>query len=113
MIEKLLDASIRFRWGVVLLTLIVSAYGLTQLLKQKQYSPMPFEEQTASIWAGTNGFLDAVPAGDVSRYEEEMLSYLRAEHIGILNDIRDTKDLKDGTRDQLKAALETFAKQFA
>jgi F-type H+-transporting ATPase subunit alpha len=86
---------------------------LTQLLKQKQYSPMPFEEQTASIWAGTNGFLDAVPAGDVSRYEEEMLSYLRAEHIGILNDIRDTKDLKDGTRDQLKAALETFAKQFA
>lgn len=33
MIEKLLDASIRFRWGVVLLTLIVSAYGITQLLK--------------------------------------------------------------------------------
>jgi len=33
MIEKLLDASIRFRWGVVLLTLIISAYGLTQLLK--------------------------------------------------------------------------------
>ena len=33
MIEKLLDASIRFRWGVVLLTLIISAYGLTELLK--------------------------------------------------------------------------------
>ncbi|MDZ4365938.1 MAG: CusA/CzcA family heavy metal efflux RND transporter, partial [Afipia sp.] len=33
MIEKLLDASIRFRWGVVILTLIISAYGLTQLLK--------------------------------------------------------------------------------
>ena len=33
MIEKLLDASIRFRWAVVLLTLIISAYGLTQLLK--------------------------------------------------------------------------------
>ena len=33
MIEKLLDASIRFRWGVVILPLIISAYGLTQLLK--------------------------------------------------------------------------------
>ncbi len=33
MIEKLLDASIRFRWGVVILTLIVSAYGVIQLLK--------------------------------------------------------------------------------
>ena len=32
MIEKLLDAAIRFRWGVVILTLIISAYGLTQLL---------------------------------------------------------------------------------
>jgi heavy metal efflux system protein len=33
MIEKLLDAAIRFRWGVVILTLVISAYGLTQLLK--------------------------------------------------------------------------------
>ena len=33
MIEKLLDASIRFRWGVVILTLIISAYGLSELLK--------------------------------------------------------------------------------
>ncbi|MBX9663563.1 hypothetical protein [Novosphingobium sp.] len=33
MIEKLLDASIRFRWGVVILTLIISAYGLSELMK--------------------------------------------------------------------------------
>ncbi|WP_449252574.1 hypothetical protein, partial [Brevundimonas naejangsanensis] len=33
---------------------------LTQLLKQPQFQPMPFEEQTASIFAGTNGYLDAV-----------------------------------------------------
>ncbi|MEQ1537624.1 MAG: CusA/CzcA family heavy metal efflux RND transporter [Sphingorhabdus sp.] len=33
MIDKLLDASIRFRWGVVILTLIISAYGLSELLK--------------------------------------------------------------------------------
>src|SRR3546814_3024948 len=43
---------------------------LTQLLKQPQFHPMPFEEQTASIFAGTNGYLDAVAVGDVSRYEE-------------------------------------------
>ncbi|MEL0317323.1 MAG: F0F1 ATP synthase subunit alpha, partial [Aquiluna sp.] len=34
---------------------------LTELLKQPQYSPYPVEEQTVSIWAGTNGYLDEVP----------------------------------------------------
>jgi F-type H+-transporting ATPase subunit alpha len=86
---------------------------LTQLLKQPQFKPMPFEEQTCSIWAGTNGFLDTVATTDVSRYEEEMLNYLRAEHADILKDIRDSRDFSDATRDKLKAALTTFAKQFA
>ena len=33
---------------------------LTELLKQPQFSPLPFEEQTVSIFAGTNGYLDSV-----------------------------------------------------
>ena len=86
---------------------------LTELLKQKQYAPMPFEEQTASIFAGTNGYLDAIPVGDVTRYESEMLSFLRAEHAGVLAAIRDTKDLGDDAKAGLKAALDAFAKQFA
>jgi F-type H+/Na+-transporting ATPase subunit alpha len=86
---------------------------LTQLLKQPQFKPMPFEEQTASIYAGTNGFLDAVAVTDVSRYEEAMLGWLRANHADILADIRDTRDFSDATKAKLKAALEDFAKQFA
>jgi F-type H+/Na+-transporting ATPase subunit alpha len=86
---------------------------LTQLLKQPQYKPMPFEEQTASIYAGTNGFLDAVAVVDVSRYEEAMLGWLRANHADILTEIRDTRDFSDATKAKLKAALEDFAKTFA
>ncbi len=86
---------------------------LTQLLKQPQFQPMPFEEQTASIWAGTNGYLDNVATTDVSRYEEAMLAYLRRDHAGILADIRDTRDLSDATKGKLKDALEAFGKQFA
>ena len=33
MIARILAASIRFRWGVVIATLIIAAYGVTQLLK--------------------------------------------------------------------------------
>ncbi len=86
---------------------------LTELLKQKQFSPMPFEEQTASIFAGTNGYLDNIPVGDVTRYEEAMISDLRANHAGVLGQIRDSKDLGDEAKAGLKAALDAFAKTFA
>ena len=86
---------------------------LTELLKQKQYAPMPFEEQTASIFAGTNGYLDIVPVTDVTRYEEGMLAFLRHEHAGVLTKIRETKDLGDEAKTGLKAALDAFAKTFA
>ena len=86
---------------------------LTELLKQKQFSPLPFEEQTASIFAGTNGYLDGIPVADVTRYEESMLADLRANHAGILKTIRDSRDFSDDSKKALMAALDTFTKNFA
>jgi len=86
---------------------------LTELLKQPQFSPLPFEEQTASIFAGTQGYLDDVAVEAVVRYEAAMLADLRANHKDVLKAIRDSKDLSDDTRAKLKAALDAFAKTFA
>ncbi|MFN7717607.1 MAG: F0F1 ATP synthase subunit alpha [Sphingomonadaceae bacterium] len=86
---------------------------LTELLKQKQFSPLPFEEQTASIFAGTNGYLDGIPVTDVTRYEESMLADLRANHADILKAIRDSRDFSDDSKKALMAALDTFTKNFA
>ncbi len=86
---------------------------LTQLLKQAQFQPMPFEEQTASIFAGTNGYLDNVATTDVTRYEQAMIAYLRSDHADVLKTIRDTKDLGDDAKKGLVAALEAFGKIFA
>ena len=86
---------------------------LTELLKQAQFSPLPFEEQTVSIFAGTNGYLDKIETNQVTAYEAEMLSYIRAEHGGILTTIRETKALGDAPKTELKAALDTFGRQFA
>ncbi len=86
---------------------------LTELLKQAQFSPLPFEEQTASIFAGTNGYLDNVPVDAVVRYEAAMLADLRANHKDVLKMIRDTKDLGDDAKAKLKSALDAFAKTFA
>ena len=86
---------------------------LTELLKQAQFSPMPFEEQTVSIFAGTNGFIDTVPVNAVTRFEAAMLADMRANHADILTDIREKKDLSKETTEALKTALGNFAKTFA
>jgi len=93
--------------------LLARGARLTELLKQAQYAPMPIEEQVASIFAGTQGYVDAVPTADVTRYEAAMLSYLRSDHADVLGKIRDTKALDDETSGKLKDALATFGKQFA
>jgi F-type H+/Na+-transporting ATPase subunit alpha len=86
---------------------------LTELLKQKQFSPLPFEEQTASIFAGTNGYLDGIPVSDVTRFEDAMLADLRANHADVLKGIRDSRDLGDDSKKALVAALDKFVKTFA
>ena len=53
-------------------------YRLVELLKQPLNSPMPVEEQVVSIYAGTNGFLDDMPVGDVRRFEAELLEAFRS-----------------------------------
>jgi F-type H+-transporting ATPase subunit alpha len=93
--------------------LLARGARLTELLKQPQYAPMPVEEQVASIFAGTQGFLDAVDTKDVVRYEAAMLSFLRSDKPKILAKIRDTKTLDDDTAAALKDALAEFGKQFA
>jgi F-type H+/Na+-transporting ATPase subunit alpha len=92
--------------------LLARGARLTELLKQPQYSPMPVEEQVASIFAGTRGFLDSVDVKDVTRYEAAMLSFLRSDKPKILAKIRETKALDDETASALKDALTEFGKQF-
>ncbi len=86
---------------------------LTELLKQPQFSPLKMEEQVCVIWAGTNGYLDALPVSKVRAFEDGLLSLLRGKHIGLLNSIRDSKDLSDKDAAALKEVVADFAKSFA
>jgi F-type H+-transporting ATPase subunit alpha len=86
---------------------------LTELLKQGQFSPMPFEEQVVSIFAGTNGYLDSIPVNRVNEYEAAMLSFMRKDHADVLTLIRDTREFGDEAKDKTVAALTAFGKQFA
>ncbi|WP_419815757.1 F0F1 ATP synthase subunit alpha [Glacieibacterium sp.] len=86
---------------------------LTELLKQGQYKPMPFEEQVVSIFAGVNGFLDTIPVKDITRFEQALLSEVRSNHAGLLDAIRTSKDISDDTKKGLNETLGAFVKSFA
>jgi F-type H+/Na+-transporting ATPase subunit alpha len=86
---------------------------LTELLKQPQFSPLKMEEQVVVIYAGVNGYLDPIPVNRVKAFEEGLLGLMRSKHAGILDAIRDSKDLDDATAGKLKAAVDDYAKTFA
>ena len=86
---------------------------LTELLKQPQYSPQSVEEQVCVIYAGTRGYLDAIPTSSVGRFEREFLARLHSKHQDLLDAIRDTKTLSKDLEDKLKSALEAFQSTFA
>ena len=81
---------------------------LVELLKQPQYQPMPVEEQVASMYAATRGFMDDVPVDQIRRFEGELLSYLRDVKKDVLTAIKDKKVIDDAVETELKAAIEAF-----
>jgi F-type H+-transporting ATPase subunit alpha len=86
---------------------------LTELLKQPQYSPMKVEEQVVVIFAGVNGYLDAIEVSDVGRFEAGLMDHMRSAAQDVLNTIRDEQKLSEDTESKLSAAIEAFAKNFA
>ena len=85
---------------------------LTELLKQPQFSPLKTEEQVAVLYAGVNGYLDKLEVSQVGAFEQGLLTSLRSDHSDLLNTIGEKKALDDDLTEQLKAAIDAFAKGF-
>ena len=86
---------------------------LVELLKQPQYTPYSLEEQVVSIWAGTTGQLDSVEVADIGRFEREFLEYVKRQHPGVMQGIRETKQFSDGAKAELQQAVDAFKPQFS
>ncbi len=83
---------------------------MVELLKQKQYSPIPFEEQTVIIFAATKGFLDNIETDRVHEFEWRLLQYMKADKQNVLDDIREKKDIEN--IDDLYKIIEEFKSKF-
>ncbi len=86
---------------------------LTELLKQKQFSPLQIEEQVAVIYAGVNGYLDNLPIAKIGAYEEGLLILMRGKEKKLLAMIRDEKALSDKSEAELKRVVEAYTQNFA
>ncbi len=86
---------------------------LTELLKQPQYRPVPVEEQVISLFAGTRGYLDKLPVSAVGEFERRLLSEIKSREPGIVDSIRDDREIKKDTETKLVAFLDSFAKSFS
>src|SRR5213594_1413350 len=86
---------------------------LVEVLKQNQFSPLPFSKQILIIFAGTNGFLDDLPVDQVRDFEAELYKYVDTSNPGLLRSIMEKKILDDNLKAEmtkmLKECKETFA----
>jgi len=80
---------------------------LVEVLKQKQFSPLPFSKQILIIFAGTNGFFDDLPVDQVRGFEAELYRFVDATNPGLLRTIMEKKVLDDS----LKAEMNKVIKQ--
>ncbi len=87
---------------------------LTELMKQPQYSPLTNAEIVCVICAGTMGYLDSIPVGDVGRFEAGLLAFLRNQHKDLLDWItEEDPKIKGDAEAKIKAVLDEFAATFS
>ena len=81
---------------------------LTELLKQKQYTPMAAEEQVVSVFSGVRGYLDKMLTSEIPKFEALFLDLIKTKHKHILDGIRKDGFISDKSIEELKAILEEF-----
>ena len=85
---------------------------LVELLKQDQYVPMPVGKQVVSIFAGTKGYLDALPLEHVRVFEKELLGIMEAKYPDVLKEIAEKKELTEEITRKLDGILKEFTETF-
>src|SRR5450631_1114099 len=85
---------------------------LVEVLKQKQFSPLPFSKQILIIFAGTSGVLDDMPVDQLRDFEKDLYKYVDTTNPGLLNTIMEKKILDDGLKAEMSRVIKEAKQQF-
>lgn len=81
---------------------------MVEVLKQGANKPLSIDKQIVIIFAGAKGFLDSIPASDVTKFEAEMYPFLEQKYPNIFADLKVKKAIDGDLENTLKTALEEF-----
>ena len=81
---------------------------VTELMKQKQYSPLTVAEMAVSLFSVNEGFLDDVPSEKVVDFETALHAYARANAQDLLDKINSSGDYDEDVQGKLKTLVESF-----
>ncbi len=81
---------------------------VTELMKQKQYSPLAIADMAFSLYAANEGFLDDVPVNKVVDFEAAMHAFVKSNNADLVKKINDTADFNNEIAGQMREALEKF-----
>jgi F-type H+-transporting ATPase subunit alpha len=87
---------------------IDSGQRMMAVLRQKNASPMPFQNQAVVIYAAVNGYLMKVPVERVPEFEEKLISFLEANAKNLLPNIEKSREITNESEEELKKVLEKF-----
>ena len=85
---------------------------LTELLKQKQYSPMTVAEQVISVFCGVKGYLDDVELKDIAEFESKIIEKCRSEKPEILESVLTLGKLEEDIEKLLVEVIIELKKNF-
>ena len=92
---------------------IDSGQRMTQMLNQPQGKPLPFEVESAVIFAAVNGYFDSFEPSQTSAAEVRLQDFLQREAKDVLKTIRESKNIEEATEASLRAALDKFVARMA
>ena len=81
---------------------------MTELLKQPQYSPLTLEKQVTILYAGVNGYMDDIPLDKMVDAEAAFHTFMENNYKGVLDGIREKKELSPELENGLKEAVKKF-----
>jgi len=81
---------------------------VTELMKQKQYSPLSVAEMAIVIYAANEGYLKEVELDKIGDFEAALLSFINSEYADLMNSINESGDYTDDTEASFKEAMEKF-----
>lgn len=81
---------------------------ITELMKQKQYSPMTVAEMGIVMYAANNGYLQDVEVNKVLDFESALISYMNAEHADFMQTANETGGYDDAVEEYMVKAIDTF-----